>query len=187
MDARVRGTALLANRDFLTKTYGADAFDRVLQALPRQHAEALKGISLAHDWMPADAMVASLVASAKLFAPDDSDAFYEQVGAHGAEYDLTFIHRFLMKFTSPLWIMERGAKLWREYHNSGNWKIEHGPTPHSLVGTLSEFAIVAAPMCRTVVGFVRRAGQLTGAKNMRVEHKRCRATGAQVCVFEGDW
>jgi hypothetical protein len=187
MDARVRGTALVANREFLKKTYGADAWDRVLQTLPRQHAEALSVIPLAQDWLPAESMVASLVASAKLFSPDNLNWFYEEVGAHGAEYDLTFIHRFILKFTSPLWIMERGAKLWREYHNSGNWKIEHGATPHSLVGTLSDFAVVSAPMCRTVVGFVRRAGQLTGAKNIRVEHKRCRAEGAQVCVFEGEW
>ena len=187
MDARVRGTALLANRDFLKKNYGADAFERVLESLPRQHAETLGSIALAHDWLPAEAMVASLVASAKLFSPDDPDSFYEQVGAYGADYDLTFIHRFLLKFTSPIWIMERGAKLWREYHNSGDWKIEHGPTAHSLVGTLSDFAVVAGPMCRTVVGFVRRAGQLTGAKNMRVEHRRCRSAGAPACVFEGQW
>ena len=187
MDARVRGTALLANREFLSKTYGPDAWDRVLKMLPKPYADALSVIPLAHDWFPADAMVASLLAGAKLFSPNDLDAFYEAVGAHGADYDLNFIHRFILKFTSPLWMMELGAKLWREYHNSGQWKIEHGPTPHSIVGTLQDFAVVSAPMCRTVVGFVRRAGQLTGAKNMHVEHRRCRSAGAQACVFEGEW
>ena len=187
MEARVRGTALLANREFLTQTYGADAFDRLLKALPRQHAEALGVIPLAHDWFPADAMVASLLMGAKLFSPDDPNAFYESVGAHGADYDLNFIHRFILKFTSPIWIMERGAKLWSEYHNSGRWTITRGEKPHSMVGTLADFAVVAAPMCKTVVGFVRRAGQLTGAKNMRVEHRRCRSAGAPVCVFEGEW
>jgi hypothetical protein len=187
VDAKVRGTALLANRQFLAKEFGPDAFDRVLAALEKSHADALRGIPLAQDWFPASSMIASLVMGAKLFAPDDPDKFYEQVGAHGAEYDLTFIHRFILRFTSPIWMMERGAKLWREYHNSGEWKIEQGAQPHSLVGTLKDFAVVSAPLCRTVVGFVRRAGELTGAKQMQVAHSRCRAQGAQVCVFEGVW
>jgi hypothetical protein len=185
--AKVRGTALLANRQFLVKEFGPDAFDRVLASIEKTHADALRVIPLAQDWFPAASMVASLVASARLFAPDDPDRFYEAVGAHGAEYDLNFIHRFLLRFTNPLWMMERGAKLWREYHNSGEWDIQQGATPHSIVGTLREFAVVSAPMCRTVVGFVRRAGQLTGAKQMQVTHPRCRAAGAQVCVFEGVW
>src|SRR5690348_12572125 len=104
MDARVRGTALLSNREFLTKHYGPDAFDRLLLAMPHHLATALRKIPLAHDWYPADAMVASLELGGRLFSPDNPDAYYEAIGHFNAEYDLTFIHRFLLKFTSPIWI-----------------------------------------------------------------------------------
>jgi hypothetical protein len=186
VDPRVRGTALLSNREFLTKRFGPEAFERVVATLPKQHADVVRVIPLAHEWYPGDAMVALLLACARVFSPDQPDAFYESLGSYNAEYDLNFIHRFLLRFTSPIWMMERGAKLWSDYHNTGEWTIEQGPTPHSLVGTLRDFAL-SGPVCRTVVGFVRRAGQMTGAKNMRVEHRKCCATGAKVCVFEGGW
>ncbi len=180
---QVRGTVLLMSRAYVEQRHGAAAYEQLLSRMKAANAAVMRGILLAHDWYPAGAMLEFDDLAAERFGPEH----YEETSAFQAEYDLRFIHRFLLKFTSPLWLLERGAKLWREYHNTGEWRVERGQAPHSLVGTLSNWAIVHAGQCRGNIGFIRRAGQLTGAKDIQVEHPQCRAAGARACVFTASW
>ena len=179
----IRGTALLATRAYLEQTHGADAFDRTLMLLRSDHQAVWSTTPLADQWYSHEAVLAMDDAAAALFGPD----IFEEIGAYVAEYDLNFVHRFILKFTSPMWIMDRGAKLWSEFFNSGRWTITPGEGPKSLVGVLQDFAIVNPRQCRIIAGFVRRAGELTGARNIKVEHPECRSRGAAACVFTAEW
>jgi hypothetical protein len=179
----IRGTALLATRAYLEKKHGAGAFDRAVLLLRPEHAAVWRAIPLAHEWYSHEAVLALDDAAASLYGPD----FYDEIGAFVADYDLNFIHRFLLKFTSPLWILDKGAKMWSEFYNSGKWSIVRGTQPKSLVGTLENFAIVSVRQCRMVTAFVRKAGELTGAHKIKVEHPQCRARGSSVCVFTAAW
>ena len=179
----IRGTALLATRAYLAKKHGPDAFDRAVLLLRPEHAAVWRAIPLAHEWYSHEAVLALDDAAAALYGPD----FYDEIGAFVAEYDLNFIHRFLLKFTNPLWILDKGAKLWSEYYNSGRWTIVRGGEQRSLTGTLYDFAIVSVRQCRMMAAFVRRAGQLTGASKIKVDHPQCRARGSPACVFTAAW
>ena len=180
----IRGTAMLANRAFLESQFGPQAFEQVLRGMPAEHHDALAGIPIAHEWYPLAAMMAFIDEAARVFECRD---YHERIGGFQAEYDLRFVHRFLLKFTTPMWVFDRGGKLWRDYHNSGRWKIEAGSGPRTVIGTLYDFQFVWANHCRIVSGFLERIGKLTGASATRVKHSRCRAAGADACVFEGRW
>ena len=77
--------------------------------------------------------------------------------------------------------------MWSEYYNSGRWTIVRGGEQRSLTGTLYDFAIVSVRQCRMMAAFVRRAGQLTGASKIKVDHPQCRARGSPACVFTAAW
>ena len=179
----VRGTGLLATRAYLEKQFGPEAIAQMLGQMPASLAEPIRGIPIAHEWYPEESVLGLMDVAAAIHG----DLVYDQMGAFAATYDLTFIHRFLLKFTSPMWLLDRGARLWSEYHNTGKWKIEKGPTPKSLRGELEEFGIVRATFCRALTAWIARAGELTGAKDIVVAHTRCRSTASRACVWEGHW
>src|SRR5262245_15175014 len=180
-----RGSLLLANRRFLEIHYGEEAFPEVVARMRGPDAELLSGIILPTSWYPTALMVAMFDAAADLFSAKEPD-FLHKLGMFGADYDLKSIHKFVLRFTSPLWVLERGAKLWTELHDTGSW-IAESPDPHHIVGTLRDFAAISANQCRATSGFLTRMGQLTGARQVRVEHPVCRAAGAAVCVFRAEW
>jgi hypothetical protein len=141
-------------------------------------------IPIAHEWYPEESVLGLMDAIAAV----KGDKVYDEMGRFAAEFDLNFIHRFLLRFKNPLWLLDRGARLWSEYHNTGRWKITAGEDGKSLTGELEDFGIVRASFCRSLTSWILRAGQMTGAKDLVVEHTRCRAArNARGCVWEGHW
>src|SRR5262249_47557126 len=128
-----RGSLLLANRRFLEIHYGEEAFPEVVARVRQPDAELLNGILLPAAWYPTALMVAMVDAAAELFSEKEPD-FLHKLGVFGADYDLRGIHKFVLRFTSPLWVLERGAKLWNELHNTGSWVIE-SPDSNQIIGT----------------------------------------------------
>lgn len=180
----VRGTGLLATRAYIEKRHGADTIAQALARLAPAVAAPINCIPMAHEWYPEDSVLGLIDAVAAV----KGDAVYDEMGRFSAEYDLNFIHRFLLRFKTPIWLLDRGARLWSEYHNTGRWKITAGEDGKSLIGELEDFGVVRASFCRAFTAWLLRAGQITGAKNFVVEHSRCRATStARACVWEGHW
>jgi hypothetical protein len=180
--ARTLGTALLSLQDFLEKEHGPGAFGKVLDRMSRRHAEPLAGILLPVEWYPTECLVAALDAAHKLFGPED---FHERYGMSAADYQLNHFYRFLLRFTSPGWMFDRGTRIWHTSQTSGTWQVER--SERAMRGTLSAFGVINANYCRVIVGFIRRAAQITGAPEARVDHPRCRALGSPACDFVLQW
>lgn len=184
MAAMIRGSVLMGHRAFAEQNFGAGAFEQILATLPPKLAEPVHGILLAQSWYPLESIIALADAGSEVFQVPD---FHERLGAFNAEFHRNFVHRFVLRFTSPMWMMERGARMWRDIHSSGRLVVEPGPRPQTMVGTLHDMELVNRSLCRLLAAFFTRAGQLTGAREHRVTHTRCRAEGASACVFEGVW
>jgi hypothetical protein len=180
--ARTRGTALISLVDYLEKQHGAGAFRRVVQRLPDPHVAALGGIILPTDWYPTDAFILAIDGAAAQFGPPD---FHERYGMAAADYQINAFYKFLLRFRTPGWLFDRGIKVWDAQQTSGKWQVER--SERAIRGLLTEFAVVNAGYCRVLLGWVRRAAQITGAPEARVDHPRCRAAGAQGCLFTLEW
>ena len=99
---------------------------------------------------------------------------------------MTWVHRVALRFTSPLWMLERGRDYWKRAHNTGRWEAE-GRTGW-IRGTLYDFGVVDAGYCASLVTWLRRSCMMTGAGKVFVAERQCRARDdADCCVFEGTW
>ena len=179
--AKVAGGSLLSLRTHVTRTYGDDAFDRVLAEMSPEMADPLRGIVLPIHWYPTASFVRAIEVAARIFDPD---AFYESYGAFAAEFEINAFQKIVLRFTSPLFLVERAGRIWNRFHDTGAWQVE-GSRNH-LSGTLRDFAIVNANYCRVLAAWILRACQLTGARGT-IAHSACRARGDEACVFEGTW
>jgi len=180
----MRGTVILAYKAFFEREHGVLAWTRIVRRMPPEHAGALEPVPVPRNWYPAQTVVSLVETAAELFPEPD---LHDRLGAWHAEYDLGIVHRVLLKLASPLWIARQGGKRWSSSYNSGHWTIEAGPGPREFFGTLHEFALVRPDFCKIVAGWIRRAGQLTGGRDMRVGHPRCRCLGAPACVYHAQW
>lgn len=179
---RSRGTTLLALRAYLEREHGADAYPRLLAALPERGPRPVEREALATEWLPSASVVELYELARELYGRAD---FFFDVGTFIAEYDLHHVHRFLLRFTSPGWMFDRGARMWAQYHDSGRWQLQR--SDRLIRGTLVDFAIVHRGFCRSLEGWLARAAALTGATAAVVDHPRCRSDGATGCVFSVAW
>jgi hypothetical protein len=179
--ARVAGGPILSLRTFLEQAQGPGAFERVLESLPAGDARQLGGIILPVNWYPTEAFIGAMHAAARIF---DMPDLWERYGTFAADYEIHAFQRMVLRFTSPLFFLDRAGRIWHRFHDSGQWEVEGGDG--ALRGTLRDFALVDGDYCRALTAWIGRAGRMTGVKG-GVEHSACRARGDEACVFSGWW
>lgn len=175
-------TSFLSTRQFVTERYGADAWPRLCDALRERHGITLPAQLTPGGWLPTQWFVSALNVGRDLFGPPN---FHELFGAAAASYEMSWVHRIALRFTTPLWLLERGRDYWRRAHNTGWWETEG--RKGWIRGTLHDFAIVDAGYCDSLRTWLRRASAMTGASRVHVVERTCRARGADVCIFEGTY
>jgi hypothetical protein len=178
---QIAGGSVLSLRTYLERMQGAGTFEKVLSRMAPEEAAPLRGILMPIAWYPTLSFVRALHAAEAML--HDAE-LYERYGSFAAEYEINAFQRFLLKFTSPTYLLDRAGRMWRRFHDSGEWQVEGDA--RKMKGTLRNFAVVDARYCRVVTAWIHRAGQMTGARG-EVAHPACRARGGDACVFEGWW
>lgn len=179
--ARIAGSSVLALRTYLEVRHGEGAFAHALGHLTGDEARAFRSIILPVNWYPVHAFVDVLHAARATWGDED---LYDRYGAFAAEYEIATFQRWLLRFTTPAFLMDRAGRLWHRFHDSGEWDVEGGG--NRLRGTLRSFAVVDTGYCRVLAAWIKRAGEMTGVRG-EVQHPTCRARGADAEVFEGWW
>src|SRR5215813_2926911 len=119
--AKTSGAAVLALQLYVERQFGDDAFDLVLKRMKPEDAEPLRGIILPVNWYPTISFVRALETAHEAFGAND---FLEKYGRAAAEFEITAFQKFLLKFTSPAFLMERAGKVWKRFHDTGTWEIQ---------------------------------------------------------------
>ena len=179
--AQISGKSVLGFQHFLSRHYGEEAFERVMLRLPEAERNAFGGIVLPTNWYRTETVVTAMEIARDIFGPAD---FFERCGDESARYAINSFYRFLLRFKTPHWILQRATGMWRQYHSSGVWEMQM--TEHSFEGELKDFALPGT-YCRVLVGWIRGAGRLTGAHKAEVTHPWCRKRGSSRCLFVARW
>jgi hypothetical protein len=180
--AKSSGAAVMALQTYLNKNFGEKAFETVLGRMKPDDALALRGIILPVNWYPTQSFVRALETAHATFGEND---FYEKYGYAAADFEITAFQKFLLKLTSPAFLMTRAGKVWNRFHDTGEWEIQG--SGKNVDAYLRNFGVVSAGYCRMLTEWMRRAGQLTGSKGGNVEHTKCRARGDEDCLFRAWW
>lgn len=175
-------TAFQSTRQFILERHGDDGWTRVREAMRERHEIALPPELHTGQWLPTRWFVTALNVGRDLFGPPD---FHEQYGWAAAGYELSWMHRIALRFSTPLWLLERGGEYWRRAHSTGRWEVQG--RRGWVRGELHDFGIVDAGYCDSLRTWMLRACRMTGASRTVIVERTCRARGAPLCVFEGTW
>jgi len=179
----VKGTALRARLRYVEEHAGDDGYHRFLDALAPETRAIVDGRVLASGWYPFTAFVDLCEVIDRQLGTGDL-ALCHELGRYGCDANLPTLYKIFFRMADVLYIIRRAATAWRVNYDEGSMTVvEEGD--HHVVMRME----VPAPHrahCLSVRGWIERAGELSGAKEIRVI-ETCRVHGDPHCQFELRW
>jgi hypothetical protein len=184
-EAQLKGSAYLSTLAFIDNHSGQGARERVLARLPPDDRTLLSSMLLPIAWYPLAPFPRLLRAMDLELGRGDFSLVTER-GRWAAVRDMTTVHKVLLKFVNTQWLIEKGMRLWPNFHTSGHWQA----SPDGAFGAravLSDLGVVDEAMCATLKGWLLGLLGLTGARGADGKHVECRARGDASCAWQFTW
>ncbi|HEY6105342.1 MAG TPA: TIGR02265 family protein [Anaeromyxobacteraceae bacterium] len=183
---RVKGAILGARLRFVRDRGGAATLEKVLARLPAPDREILSGLILPIGWYPLELALRLDDAIAAVLSPGNRGRIFLEMGRESAQVNLTGAQAPFVKAGDPHFFLGNVPRMYAAYHSQGRRTCEKTGDRSAIVKTF-DAERVSADDCRTVVGWLERALQLSGAGAPRVSEAQCRARGAPHCEYRCEW
>jgi hypothetical protein len=180
----VKGSALEARFRWTHLHHGPAGMDKLLRSLKPEDRALHEKLILPSSWYPFGAFVRVNEAIDRAFGTGDL-SLVPTVARWAAEANLTTLYKFFYQIGSPGFILSMGSRLWRVHYDAGALEVAAG----DRVATLS---IVDWPEphrvhCIAVAAWMVRSAELSGATDVVLDEKSCRAKGDARCDFGLTW
>ena len=182
---KVKGTALSSSVKYLQDKFGPDALEKVIINLPEDQKAAVRGGVLASSWYPFSTLVSIMRAAKKAYGAGAPD-IYRDIGRASADYSLSTVYKIFFKVGSPQFIIGRAATLYTNFYTSGEMKVLDSGKGFANV-QITGFNEPCEEYCMRLWGWMERMLELTGARNIKAAHTKCRLKGDALCLYQGTW
>lgn len=184
---RVKGTLIAARLRFL-RARGPETAERVLNRMSAEDQAALRGMVLPSSWYSADLLARLELTAAAIVADGDPKALFLEMGRYTAQTNLgsTGVQRAYVRPDDPHFLLSNVPRMYVTQHTEGSRTYEklaeHAAVIRSYGGETPR-----PEDCLTTVGWMGRAIECSGGREVRVEEKLCRSKGAPHCEFHCRW
>ena len=184
---RVKGTLIAARLRFL-KARGPEMFDRVVNRMGAEDQTMLRGMVLPSSWYPADLLQRLEMTAAAIVSSGDQRALFLEMGRYTAQTNLgpTGVQRAYVRPDDPHFILSNVPRMYVTQHTDGNRTYEKVAS-HAAIIRSYDAEKPRTEDCLTTVGWMARAIECSGGREVQVEEKLCRAKGATHCEFHCRW
>jgi predicted hydrocarbon binding protein len=182
--ARTKGSAFVALKSFVTRRFGYEGWKRFLGRIEPKDRDGIEMPS-ASEWYDLEIWVRSLHVLKDAFGDEAPGVVYE-FGQHEADRDHNTWQRLFLRLANPAFVIEKATEYWRKFCDFGRWEVKR-QDGNAATATLAGVPVADALYCEELTGYLKRLFELVGAKNVQVEHARCRSRGDESCVWRGSW
>ena len=188
-EAHGKGTLLVNLKAYVEKQHGVMGWQSLLDALAAPDREVLSGLVLVGGWYPVGTWNRALEKYLSTSRTPSQEMI--AIARFIADRDLNSLFKALLRMGSPAFVLSRTDSLWRRYFDVGSfghaeksvrqWRL-------TLEAPTGQDAGPDAWTCNEgVSGWLTQALELTGARQAKVTHVRCRLSGAGHCEYEAHW
>jgi uncharacterized protein (TIGR02265 family) len=157
---------------------------RALSLLPSHLHGYLEERIMPSSWYPMEDHLGLLQAIAKMLPPSPDPWVF--IGRRNAQLDMAGIYRGHLRVGDPQRTLITLASLWRSAYDTGDVTVAT-EGERVVITTMRNFGVVSRGMCLCIVGYLSEAVALSGGKEAETQHPRCRAQGADACVWRTAW
>lgn len=184
---RVKGTLIAARLRFL-RARGPDVVDRVLGGLGAEDQSALRGMILPSSWYSAALLQRLESTAAAVVAHGDPRELFVEMGRYAAQTNLgpTGVQRAYVRHDDPHFLLANVPRMYVTQHTDGNRTYEKTGDRAAVIRSY-DGERPRPEDCLTTVGWMGRAIECSGGREVRVVEKLCRSKGAAHCEFHCVW
>ncbi len=183
--AESKGSGFTSAVTILRKMLPVEALEHVLGALSTETAELVRHPPLPVAWIGVGHFP-ELVRAVKAHGFGGDERKFEDWGRQAILVDLRTIYKMFIRFLSPQFVIERGAKLWKTYtRNQGQvYAVADGPSAAVVTYEGLPHDLVSAEFWAYQRGVLLGIMEATGMKQIAVETLAggATATGARFRV-----
>jgi hypothetical protein len=182
---KVKGNIVKARESFVKDNFGHEAWTKVVDALPDEDAQVLRGIVTNAAWFDFE-MAKRLDDTIVATLGHGRREVFEDIGRASAIANLTTVHKRLLEPGDPQAFMEKADLIYGFYYDKG-YRDYEATGANSGVLTTHEAQTYSQMDCLTVIGWYRQALEMCGASSVEIVEESCRALGGEVCRYVVSW
>jgi hypothetical protein len=181
------GGLLLARIAFVLKLGGSHLLDDVLARLAPNDVAILRKPIQPGAWYAVALHHRVDDAIASVVSPGDRSAALIHMGRASADEILASGDRPHIRVGAPEFFLEAVPPLYSAHHSGGCREYMRLDDNSAVIRTIERRRVVPADDCWTVVGWLQRGMELSGAESALVTETCCRAMGARYCEYVCEW
>jgi hypothetical protein len=180
-----KGFTIKGGFAFVEARYGAEAKTRVIQALPPDLREIAGRTILSSDWVPFELQVGLYEAIDETFGTGDL-SLCREVGRFTSEHELSTVNLIFLKLGKLEHWFRAASLMWNRYYSEGKLEVGRFEKESGTV-LIRDFHPISEAFCRDFSGWLQRTVELSGHRNVTIEHPRCVLSGSDACEYVGRW
>jgi uncharacterized protein (TIGR02265 family) len=184
--ARIKGSVLITRLNLLKNQGGVERLQQVLQRLPAADRKVLEGVILPIGWYPLELNLRLDGAIADVLSPRDRPKAFIEMGRASAEANLNGPHHVFIRKGDPHFLLSHAPEIYRLYYAVGSRSYEKTGPKSAVLRTVGAESVTEAD-CLTIIGWYQRAIEMSGGRNVRIDHPKCRARGNGHCEYHCTW
>ena len=184
--ARIKGSVLITRLNLLKNQGGGERLQQVLQRLTAADRKVLEGVIMPISWYPLELNLRLDSAIADVLSPRDRSKAFIEMGRASAEQNLNGPHHVFIRKGDPHFLLSHSPEIYRLYYAVGSRTYEKTGPKSAVLRTMSAESVTEAD-CLTIVGWYQRAIEMSGGRNVRIEHPKCRARANGHCEYLCTW
>ena len=182
---KIKAQGLLNAAKWVEETHGRDALAQVLDACP-DHVREQYVVAINLNWHPVEEFVAFIAAAERVLG-DRTGKIAEEFGAAGAESNMRgMLPRIALYLARPQFLMERAAKIWRQFNDEGAMDLLH-IDERSAVLELRGVEGLDVLFCAVLTGWCRTIATRVSTQEAVARHVECMGRGDRRCIWEVRW
>ena len=182
----VKGTAVAAMPEFIKEKFGNLGYERWLNVLSAQAKEIYTGKILPNAWFPLkEILMEPTQMMCDLFFDGDPQGAFE-CGRFSAEKGLKGIYRTFVRIGSPEFICKCSSVILPTYYDPSRivvQSLEKGKAVFRIV----EFSEISKVVEYRILGWIVRALEISGGKNVEVKLTKSLSEGNPFSEFDATW
>lgn len=180
-----KGSGWLATYNYLLQRFGPDQLEKVKAALSEKDRQELFGRRhLYVTWFDFSSYMNFMLATDKLLGKGDLNIIRE-AGYACARDNFKGVYKFFISLTSPKFILNNANKVWKQYYDCGEVKVEWPGDKRCYLKLTG--ADVPLHHEWDQIPTLEEVVRLSGGENVRIIHPRCMARKDSHCLFEITW
>ncbi|MGA9139096.1 MAG: hypothetical protein WBZ29_02665 [Methanocella sp.] len=183
---QVKGSAIASMTKFITDKHGDAGLKRWLDALTPQAKQVYSGHIMANNWYSLrEIMVEPTAKMCELFYHGDARGAWE-AGKYSADFGLTGFYKIFVKVGSPDFIFKRASTIMAGYYSPCQLGVtESGPG--KVIVHITQFSEPSAMVEARIGGWIQRALEIHGCKNVSVKITKSLTKGDSVTEYTTTW